>query len=69
MSGKRVVAGRVGCAIVACLLLASCSMLFPYVEMAIAPEGTTLDELGLALVADVEQWVTSVLWLFGLVGL
>ena len=53
----------------ACLLLASCSMLFPHVELAIAPEGTTLDELGLALIADVERWVTPVLWLFGLAGI
>ena len=69
MSDKRGNAIRVGAASVACLLLASCSMLFPHVELVIAPEGTTLDDLGLALIADVEHWITSVLWLFGLVGL
>ncbi len=69
MSGGRGNAVRVGCAIAACLLLVSCSFLFPHTELAIAPEGTTLDELGLALIADVERWITSVLWLFGFAGL
>lgn len=41
-------------------------MLFPHTELAIRPEGTTLDELGIALLADIERWIESSLWLWGL---
>lgn len=53
-------------AVVACAALTSCSMMFPHTELAIAPEGATLDELGIGIVADVERWITSILWLFGI---
>lgn len=61
--------------VLACLLLVlalalpSCSFMFPHTELAIQPEGATLDELGLALIADVERLVDSLLFFFGLTGL
>lgn len=48
------------------VLLMSCSFLFPHTELAIAPEGATLDELGIALMADIERWIESLLWLLGI---
>ena len=55
-------------ALVALALLASCSMLFPHTELAIQPEGATRDELGIALLADVERWIDSILFGLGVLG-
>lgn len=51
------------------LALPACSMLFPHTELAIQPEGATLDELGIALLADFERWIDSILFMLGLAGL
>jgi hypothetical protein len=51
------------------LVLSSCSMMFPHTELAIAPEGATLDELGIGLLADGERWIDAMLWLMGLAAL
>lgn len=48
--------------------LPACSSLFPHTELAIQPEGATLDELGLALLADVERWIDTLLWVGGVLG-
>lgn len=55
-------------AVLACLAISSCSALFPHTELAIAPEGATLDELGIALLADFERWVDTLLWIGGVLG-
>lgn len=51
------------------LALPACSLLFPYTERAIQPAGTTLEELGIAILADIERWFDSVIYLLGLFGL
>jgi len=61
--------GRGAVALLALGLLASCSMMFPHTELAIAPEGATLDELGIAIIADIERWIDSLLFFLGLAGL
>jgi hypothetical protein len=58
----------VACAIMALVLLVSCSAIFPHTELAIQPEGATLDELGIALLADVERWIDSLLFALGVLG-
>lgn len=50
-------------------LFSACSMMFPHTELAIAPKGATLDELGIAILADIERWIDSLLFIFGILGL
>jgi hypothetical protein len=50
-------------------LFPACSMMFPHTELAIAPKGATLDALGIAILADIERWIDSLLFIFGLLGL
>jgi len=44
-------------------------MMFPHTELAIAPKGATLNELGIAIIADIERWFTSLLFILGILGL
>lgn len=55
-------------ALAALLALSACSMMFPHTEIAIQPEGATLDELGIALLADAERLVDAILYGFGVFG-
>lgn len=55
--------------LLAVCLFSACSMMFPHTEMAIAPEGATLDALGIAILADIERWIESLLFLIGTLGL
>lgn len=50
-------------------LFSACSAMFPHTELAIAPKGATLDALGIAILADIERWIDSLLFIFGLLGL
>jgi len=50
-------------------LFSACSMMFPHTELAIAPKGATLNELGIAIIADIERWFTSLLFILGILGL
>jgi len=45
--------------LVACVLvlLPACGMLFPYTAVAVAPAGATVDEAGLGLLADLQNWI------------
>lgn len=56
-------------ALLGLMCLSGCSVLFPNLEAAIFPEGATLEEAGIALAADFESWVDSVLWVLGFFGL
>lgn len=48
--------------------LSACSLLFPHAERAIEPQGATLNELGIALLADIERWVDAIIFLLGILG-
>lgn len=49
--------------------LPACSMMFPHTELTIAREGTTLDELGISIIADIERWFDTLIFALGLMGL
>jgi len=51
---------RLATALVLCFLLVGCASILPSTAAAIAPEGATLEEAGLGLMADVELWIETV---------
>lgn len=59
----------IGAGVALCAALVSCSTIFPHIEQAILPEGATLEELGIALIADGEMWISRlagwIAYLFG----
>ena len=44
----------------ACVAMSGCASMFPNTAAAIAPEGATLGEAGLGLLADVDMWIETV---------
>lgn len=53
---------------VSCLLM-GCASIFPNMAEAIAPEGASLEEAGIGLLADIELWIETVGgWIAFLIG-
>lgn len=44
----------------ALLLMVGCAYVFPNTAEMIYPEGASLDDLGLGIVADIEMWIEQV---------
>lgn len=57
MMGKRAKLCFTLCALV---MLCGCGMLFPYTAAAIAPEGATVGEAALGVLADIQNWIEKI---------
>lgn len=47
-------------AVVLLMVLTGCTLLFPNTAAAIEPQGATLEEAAVGLLADVEMWISTV---------
>lgn len=51
---------------VACSVLTGCATVLPNTARAIEPQGATLDDVGLALIADVEMLLEQLGWIWAI---